>query len=540
MYNKHNLLNVIGGVAMLNGVLVFGLLDNISIGEKAILFFVGLVLAILVYLLTTGFERRNLKRIKDSLSQIKEGDMLKEVPEDLKGDYRQVAALMNEILFKNKKVMGNILTSSEKTKNYAQDLLINMEETNRSAEQIAISISQIASGIEAISESATLTMENMKDMVDSSVQIEDSTQKTLKDSIIMQESTGDSLKRLDELVASISSTSDINDNLAKEVTTLEEYAKEISHITIEVTNISEQTNLLALNAAIEAARAGEQGRGFAVVADEIRKLAEQSTNFANGIARLVDTISNQIGLVAETMKEQVVKAKEDIIISNKCKEDFERVNKVCSTTVQSFHEVQGLTAHQKQRANKISSLMEDIVASVEESSAESQQVSAGTQEQLAATEQVFNLIENLDVMAKELNDCFIDYRKGLKLQDKHKSRLEDTKKVLTQLSNKSELKGEDLQKVQTLIEETMGKNKYIELLAYIDTKGILRAVIPHEVKGDNVFHRDYFKEAIKGNFYHSEPYISAATDDFSIAVATPVRNTLGIINGILLADIKLS
>lgn len=505
------------------------------------LFFGGLllVLVVLVYIVVRGFWKKDIKRIKASLYEIKEGDMLKEVPEDLSGDYKEVAVLMNEIMFKNKKVMGNILTSSEKTKNYVEDLLINMKETNRSAEDITQNISQISIGIENISDAATLTMDNMRDLVDASGQIEDFTKKTLKDSIKMQETTGDSVKRLDELVDNIASTSDINDNLSQEVTILEEHAKQISHITTEVTNISEQTNLLALNAAIEAARAGEQGRGFAVVADEVRKLAEESTNFADGIAGLVDTISGQIGVVAQTMKEQADKARKDIILANMCKEDFAQVSEISNITVESFKKVQNLTGHQKENANEISSLMEDIVASVEESSAESQQVLAGTEEQLASSEHIFGIIEDLDEMAKELNDSFIDYKRGLELQDHYKSRVEESKKILTKLSDSSPFEREDLGKIQSLIEETMEKNDYIELLAYIDSNGILKAAIPKEIKGDNVFHREYFKKAMGGDNYNSDPYISAATDDFSVAVAVPKKNSSGNITGVVLADIKL-
>lgn len=71
---------------------------------------------------------------------------------------------------------------------------------------------------------------------------------------------------------------------------LNEQSGDISKAVDMIHSVASQTNLLALNAAIEAAHAGEHGRGFAVVANEVKKLAEQSMQFAATIANIVGEI----------------------------------------------------------------------------------------------------------------------------------------------------------------------------------------------------------------------------------------------------------
>ncbi len=64
-------------------------------------------------------------------------------------------------------------------------------------------------------------------------------------------------------------------------------SEKINKITEVIEKIANKTNLLSLNAAIEAARAGEHGKGFSVVAEEVGKLATNSAESSQEIARLV-------------------------------------------------------------------------------------------------------------------------------------------------------------------------------------------------------------------------------------------------------------
>jgi len=138
---------------------LFHYITRISISYWLIMAVSTLIMLVIFYIFITGSSSKAIKRIENSLSLIEKGDMLKKLPEDLKGAYKKTAHSMNRILLNNKKLMGNILTSAEKTKNYVENLLINTDETNRSAEEIAITISEIAKGVEAVSVAATQTMD---------------------------------------------------------------------------------------------------------------------------------------------------------------------------------------------------------------------------------------------------------------------------------------------------------------------------------------------------------------------------------------------
>jgi methyl-accepting chemotaxis protein len=78
---------------------------------------------------------------------------------------------------------------------------------------------------------------------------------------------------------------------------------QINKITEVIEGIANKTNLLSLNAAIEAARAGEHGKGFSVVAEEVGKLAANSAESSQEIARLVQQAVTETARAVETVRQ---------------------------------------------------------------------------------------------------------------------------------------------------------------------------------------------------------------------------------------------
>ena len=172
-------------------------------------------------------------------------------------------------------------------------------------------------------------------------------------------------------------------------------SEEVRIITSIILNISSQTNLLALNASIEAARAGEAGKGFAVVADEIRKLADQTQQATENIAKILDELSINTNAVSEKVDDTV--------------EISEKQKKLIELTRGKFIDIKdkmaNLDKHIKYVNEKMVKIMEsnnNIVEGVHTISAVSEEISASTHEVFGISEENVKEVNGFVVVMEDI------------------------------------------------------------------------------------------------------------------------------------------
>ncbi|WP_409291269.1 methyl-accepting chemotaxis protein [Peribacillus sp. SCS-37] len=300
------------------------------------------------------------------------------------------------------------------------------------------SISTIVEGIKASSGSLTSVTEGienqMADIRDSNKQIVEGMQQVASAASVQLDRSSESVSSMQEMTAGIQriaeAASDVSsrsadatrevekgnndlssiikeieniktkvDASAKNVEELGLKAGEIENIVDIISAIAEQTNLLALNAAIEAARAGEHGKGFAVVSQEVRKLAEESKQSAQQITEVLQSFKKIIAASVTQMEEG--------------SKDVETSTKAIVSAGENFSR---------------------ILHSVEAVNGEIQEVSAVTEQMSAGSETIMSSIEEFSHMTRNTAEASTLAAASSDLQDNAVEQVTEATAALKELS----------------------------------------------------------------------------------------------------------
>jgi methyl-accepting chemotaxis protein len=236
--------------------------------------------------LTQDGDYKSLQSKKDEIGAIAKSVFL------MRSSIRNIVALLIES-------SENIIDNAKLVEQLTEKLRVQADETSKTSEFLAAGIEETAATSEEINATSEVIESSVKKIAERSIDGAKVANSITIRATELKESAIKASQNAENIYNSMKQHLQSAIEQADEVTQIEMLAQAILQIT-------SQTNLLALNAAIEAARAGEAGKGFSVVADEIKKLAEQSSNTAASIKKIIkpviSSVTNLSGSASELLE----------------------------------------------------------------------------------------------------------------------------------------------------------------------------------------------------------------------------------------------
>ena len=373
LYDEVKYIMTIGiGVIAINLLAIFIQLSNGSMTDTAVAEIQGLVVIIIVsYLIMVS-------KTNHSLQLIRAGR--------LGAEHEKTMTLLEDVLA----ISGKVSDTVGELSGEMDTLKSSVDQTLNSMEEVSKGTGESADAAQRQLEQTTEISNHIKDVENSTNTITENVEVTAEAVATGQEN----ISRMTSLTVQVDTA---GKDVAGALSTFQQTAAEMNSITDIITSVASQTSLLALNASIEAARAGEAGRGFAVVADEISNLASQTTEATENITSLINDVVGQVDTMVSTI-EKLLKAGEE---ESKCAAD----------TAASFDQISGSVDVIKSHTSDLDDIVErlaaandEIVNSIETTSAITEEVTAHATETFSISEENQRIVEHINTLVDDLNE----------------------------------------------------------------------------------------------------------------------------------------
>ncbi len=383
--------------------------------QKVIINVLYIVLAasiVLVYILGSSITNPIIKSIQHS-KKIAELNLTEDLPKKYRKRKDEIGDLANalQVIIDSIK---NIITEITDT---SSQVLRASEEISAASQQSAAAAVEISSTIEEISKGASDQAQSTQEgsinanelgmvIEEDQVYMNNLNSQTDKVSDVVNEG----LMEINTLYSVTEESNEANKEIHSVIIQTNDSSIKIGQASSVISSIAQQTNLLALNAAIEAARAGSAGKGFAVVAEEIKNLALQSSESTKEIDAVVSELQlnsqnavktiERLSAIAGEQTKSVVNSRDKYqLIANAMKETEDTVNylNIAGEKMDSMKQ-------------QILASMENLSAIAEENAAATEQATASIEEQAASAEQISATSESLTELAKSLQELILRFK----------------------------------------------------------------------------------------------------------------------------------
>ena len=345
-----------------------------------------------------------LKKINELSSEIAEGNLSKNIDIEAKGEMSQIVASFKKMQGNLKNLVKDIQKASTDVASISQEMASMTEEMNASTEQVSAAITQISEGAQQQAQQSTDTTMALQEMLNSVEEVSKTSNLSAETAQRTNESAKEGRDMVQRTVQKMSEIQSVVMESANTIENLSMKSTEIVQIVDVITDITDQTTLLALNAAIEAARAGEQGRGFAVVADEVKKLAENSRESAENIAKMIKEIETETQRAVEAMRKGTAAVEEGMSSIQETDTALGEIANMAEDTSGKVQEISAATQLQRAGAEEAVGAMETIASVAEESASSTEESSASTEELTASMEELTARAQDLSEMALSLQE----------------------------------------------------------------------------------------------------------------------------------------
>lgn len=346
--------------------------DCYRVAQASVICFVAaMAILMIVLIVVIGRLTRPILKVNDYMKKVADGDLTDSLTIKSKTEIGAMVRSVNEsvgsirgVVTDLKGAMRNLEAETDECKTAADILEEQSNAINSSSEMISENMNQLSASAATVAEMAGKVNEAVNGIMGKGSEARAALGSTM-------EATQTGQNDIQAVSREIMGIKEAITELAGTVSEAETLTGKISSIISVIQEIASQTNLLALNASIEAARAGEAGRGFAVVAEEIKNLADNSSQSAQDIAKLIKEVENIITITVSQTNENVDKIEQSVSVVDKTKQSFA----VISDAVDDIH-------------HKVNGIIEDI-QQVDESA---QTFAAISQEQMAGVQEVASTV----------------------------------------------------------------------------------------------------------------------------------------------------
>lgn len=350
---------------------------------------VAALLAILIAIRTIRAIDRPLRALTTHARHLSEGDLaVRTARAGLPGEFETLANAMNHAAESLSRVVEVATRTANDVTHSAGDLAAASQQIAETANQVSEAVTQVSTGAETQVHQIQIVTESLESIRDGADGVAAGAEEVQALAASIHCEAAAKRSELERTLKILFDVRSIVREAADDVRALSTAVGDINKFVVSVGRIADQTNLLSLNAAIEAARAGAAGRGFGVVADEIRKLADQSRAAADDVVQLTGSVTSRVAKTFSTMERGESQVGELERVSHAIDNALGTISAAAERTRLAADSVTRTAGDNVRVVQSATDSLAAVARTAEGHAATAMQVSASTEEQSAACEQM--------------------------------------------------------------------------------------------------------------------------------------------------------